>query len=63
MNVPVMFTMGSHRRAVISILATKLLKDYDCSVQNETREDILSDQKKINRRYTINQEDLFIRND
>ena len=55
--------MGSHRRAVISILATKLLKDYDCSVQNESREDILSDQKKINRRYTINQEDLFIRND
>jgi len=38
--------MGFQCRAVFQYLATKLLKDYDSSVQTQTLEDILPDQQK-----------------
>jgi hypothetical protein len=44
-----MFSMGFQRRAVFQYLATKLLEDYDSSVQTKTREDILPDQQKKKR--------------
>jgi hypothetical protein len=63
MNIPGMFSMGFQRRAVFQYLATKLLKDYDSSVQTQTLEDILPDQQKNNPRPMINREDLFTRTD
>lgn len=63
MNIPVMFSMGSQRRAVFQYLATKLLKDYNSSVQTKPREDILPDQPKNSPKPMINREDLFIRTD
>jgi hypothetical protein len=55
--------MGSKRRAVFQCLATKLLKDYDYSVQTKTRKDVLPEQQKNSPRPVINREDLFIRTD
>jgi hypothetical protein len=55
--------MGSQRRAVFQYLATKLLKDYNSSVQTKPREDILPDQPKNSPKPMINREDLFIRTD
>jgi peptide subunit release factor 1 (eRF1) len=53
MNIPAMFSMGSQRRAVFQHLATKLLKNYDYSVQNKTRKDILPEQQKKKKKIAL----------